>query len=226
MLVCLFGHQYLILSIRFNLALFYPDINSLCPLLGSHWSQRLAFKLLLQDTSLCGSPHMQCTAWGEEEEKDEGYGKAHSVHHTSSQGTKTQFPQDLQSGQKTVVGGLKIDRQREANIERVLALTFGNLGDLLKNSEKGTVNYKERGMCFAVRLDSDVRHVCNCHLFTDLYFLKMFSDPGSALNYKRDIYIKDAPIFKNWPITQNIFSMLWPKTNKWLILQFYTILPK
>lgn len=69
---------------------------------------------------------MQCTAWGEEEEEDEGYGKAHSVHYTSSQGTKTQFPQDLQSGQKTVVGGLKIDRQREANIERVLALTFGN----------------------------------------------------------------------------------------------------
>jgi len=112
LLACLFGH--LILSIRFNLAFFHPDINTLGPLLGSRWSQWLAFKLLLQDASLCGSPHVQCTAGGEEEEEDEGYGKAHSVHHTSSQGTKTQFPQDLQSGQKTVVGGLNItDRERQ-----------------------------------------------------------------------------------------------------------------
>ncbi len=84
-------------------------------------------ELLLQDASLCGSPHVQGTAGGEEEEEDEGYGKAHSVHHTSSQGTKTQFPQDLQCGQKTVVGGLNIDREREGNTESGLALTFDDL---------------------------------------------------------------------------------------------------
>lgn len=64
---------------------------------------------------------MQGTAGGEEEEDDESYGKAHSVHHTSSQGTKTQFPQDLQCSQKTVVGGLNIDkeRERERDIQKV-----------------------------------------------------------------------------------------------------------
>ncbi len=61
---------------------------------------------------------MQGTAGGEEEEEDEGYGKAHSVHHSSRQGTKTQFPQDLQCGQKTVVGGLNIDRKRERERKR------------------------------------------------------------------------------------------------------------
>lgn len=81
------------------------------PLIGSHGSLWLLFKLLLQYTSLCSSPHVQGAAGGEEKEEDEGYGKAHSVHHTSSQGTKTQFPQDLQSGQKTVVGSLKTHRE-------------------------------------------------------------------------------------------------------------------
>lgn len=92
---------------------------------------------------------MQGTAGGEEEEEDEGYGKAHSVHHTSCQGTKTQFPQDLQCGQKTVVGGLDIDKDREGNTESHLALTFENLWDFLKNNEKGTVQYlyRKKGRC-------------------------------------------------------------------------------
>lgn len=103
---------------------------------------------------------MQGTAGGKEEEEDEGYGKAHSVHHTSSQGTKTQFPQDLQSGQKTVVGGLNTDRERKGNTERCLALTFDDLSDFHENNEKGTVNYKgRRGNVFCCKARF------NCYLY-------------------------------------------------------------
>lgn len=64
---------------------------------------------------------MQSTAGGEKEEEDEGYGVAHSVHHGPSQGAKTQLPQDLKSGQKTVVGGLKVEEVKtEKDRERAL----------------------------------------------------------------------------------------------------------
>lgn len=132
---------------------------------------------------------MQGTAGGEEEEDDESYGKAHSVHHTSSQGTKTQFPQDLQCSQKTVVGGLNIDKEREENTESLLALTFDNLWDFLKNNEKGIVNYKGRkGHVFCCKARFRCYPCMKLAIHSLIY--EIFSNPAKVLHYASDIYIK------------------------------------
>lgn len=73
----------------------------------------ISFGLLvfLKSTGEGSRPHVQGRSSREGEEEEEGNLETKPVHHASGQSAEHQLPQHLESGQETVVGRLKGERQ-------------------------------------------------------------------------------------------------------------------
>lgn len=68
--------------------------------------------MLPESTGEGSCPHMQRRSSRQGEEEEEGYLETKPIHQHTSKSTEHQLPQHLQSGQETVVGGLKGERHR------------------------------------------------------------------------------------------------------------------
>lgn len=65
--------------------------------------------MLSESTSEGSCPHVQRRSSRQGEEEEEGYLETKPIHQHTGKSTEHQLPQHLQSGQETVVGGLKGD---------------------------------------------------------------------------------------------------------------------